>query len=264
MKLTRPLAVIDLETTGPNVATDRIADIAIIKRLPDGGLERWSTLVNPGIPIPPAATAVHGITDAKVANEPTFDAIAADVAARLRDCDIGGFNVRGYDLPLLNNELTRHNFPALSGVHVVDAMPIFHAYEKRDLSAAVKLYLGRTHEGAHGAESDAFATLQVIEAQVQAYPIPDTVEGLAAWRPPGAVDAEGKLVWVEADGRALACMSFGKHKGHSLQWLKKNEPGFLSWMLGADFSVEVKAIVREALAGRFPVKESKHVDGRAA
>lgn len=264
MKLARPLAVLDLETTGPSITTDRIVDISIVTRLPNGGLERWSSLVNPGAPIPPSASRVHGITDEMVAGAPAFADIAIEVLNRLDGCDIGGFNVRAFDLPLLRAELARAGMSLGDEHHVVDAMTIFHAFERRDLSSAVRLYLGRSHDGAHRAEADAFATLQVLEAQVQTYPIPDNVPGLAAFRPPGAIDAEGKLVWIDSERGPLPCFSFGKHKGHSLQWLRKNEPDFLRWVLRADFSDEVKTIVREALEGRFPSKETKHADSRAA
>ena len=263
MKLSRPLAVLDLETTGPNVATDRIVDIGIVTRLPDGGLERWSSLVNPGAPIPPSATDVHGITDEMVAAAPTFAEIADEVLSRLDGCDIGGFNVRAFDLPLLRAELQRVGV-SLPPCHVVDAMTIYHAHERRDLSSAVRLYLGHPHHNAHRAEADAFATLQVLEAQVQMYAVPDDVPGLASFRPPGAIDAEGKLVWIDSEKGALPCFSFGKHKGHSLQWLRKHEPDFLRWVLRANFSDEVKSLVREALEGRFPSKETKHADSRAA
>jgi len=253
VKLARPLAVFDLETTGPDVTTARIVDISIVKRMPDGGLERWSSLVNPGEPIPPAATKVHGLTDEMVASSPTFAELATEVLNRLEGCDLGGFNVRSYDLPVLRREFERAKRTFEPGL-VVDAMTIFHAFERRDLAAAVRLYLGRQHDGAHRAEADAVATLEVLEAQVQAYPIPDSVPGLAAWRPEGAIDVDGKLAWVDGDGRWLACLTFGKHKGHSLQWVKKNAPDFFDWMLRSDFSDEVKAIVREAKQGRFPSK----------
>lgn len=264
MKLSRPLAVLDLETTGPNVAIDRIVDIGIVTRLPDGGLERWSSLVNPGASIPPSATDIHGITDEMVAAAPIFAEIADEVLSRLDGCDLAGFNVRAFDLPLLRAELARAGMSLGDEHHVVDAMTIFHAFERRDLSSAVRLYLGHPHHNAHRAEADAFATLQVLEAQVQTYPISDNVPGLAAFRPPGAIDAEGKLVWIDSERGPLPCFSFGKHKGHSLQWLKKHEPDFLHWVLRSDFSEEVKAVVREALEGRFPSKEMKHADSRAA
>ena len=261
MKLVRPLAVLDLETTGTNVSTDRIVDIGIVTRLVDGSVERWSRLVHPGCPIPKSASAVHGITDELVEGAPRFEVIAGEVLRRLAGCDLAGFNVKGFDLPLLQAELGRCGASLdMTDRHVVDAMTIFHAFEKRDLSSAVRLYLGREHLNAHSAEEDAAATLHVLEAQVQAYPLPDSVPGLAEFRPPGAVDTEGKLVWVESERGPLACFSFGKHEGHSLQWLRKNEPDFLHWVLRADFSAEVKRIVHAALAGRFPTKETTNAD----
>lgn len=256
MHLTRPLAVFDLETTGPNVATDRIVDISIVTRLPDGGVERWSSLVNPGMPIPKSATEVHGITDAMVSMAPPFIEVATEVLNRLEGCDLGGFNVSGFDLPLLQAELARCAMSLdMAGRHVVDALSIFRAKEKRDLGAAVLLYLGRTHDGAHRAEADAWATLQVLEAQAKHYrDLPQDVPGLAAaCRPVGAVDVDGKLMWREG----FACFSFGKHSGHSLQWVRKNDSSFLSWILRSDFSAEVKALVKDALDGKFPKQETQ-------
>lgn len=257
MKLNRPLAVVDLETTGPDIATARIVEIAIVTERPDGSTDEWSSFVNPLMPIPAAASKVHGITDEQVASAPTFAQVAEEVMRRLDGCDLAGFNIARFDLPLLQAEFSRLGvLLPMEGRHVVDSMRIFHAFVQRDLAAAAKTYLGRELDGAHRAAVDARATLEVLRRQVVAHQLPDEVPSLAAFKPEGAVDLDGKIVWVDSEKGPLPCLSFGKHKGHSLQWLRKNEPGFLSWMLGADFPADVKAIAKAALEGRYPVKES--------
>lgn len=253
LNLERPLVVFDLETTGTNVNADRIVDICLVARMPDGSVDRWATLVNPGVPIPKAASDVHGITDEMVADAPRFADVAAEVVARLKGCDLGGFNVARFDLPLLQAELVRAGKPLdMGGVHVVDAMAIYHAREKRDLASAVRLYLGRAHDGAHRAQADAEATLQVLEAQVRHYKLAADVPALAvAGRSVEGIDADGKFVW---DG-AEAVLAFGKYKGKSLRMVARGDAGFLRWMLGATFAEDTKAVAREALAGRFPLRK---------
>lgn len=259
MNINRPLAFLDLETTGTDVATSRIVEIAIATLMPDGEVIKWSSLVNPGCPIPVEATLVHGIDDARVAVAPAFSDLSAEIASRLDGCDLAGFNICGFDLPLLQAEFARLDvLLPMEGRAVIDAMRIFHAKVRRDLSAAVRHYTGCAHLGAHGALADATATLDVLRGQLEMHrDLPRDVAGLSAFRPEGAVDADGKLMWRDSPAGPLACLSFGKHKGHSLQWLKKNEPDFLRWMLRADFSDEVKSIVARALDGSYPQRQSQ-------
>ena len=259
MILERPLAVFDIETTGTSIAVDRIVELAIVVRSPNGDVARHSWFINPGCAIPPEATAVHGITDKMVAHAPTFEVIAEDVAAALSGCDLGGFNIIKFDLPFLKAEFARVKVPlTLDGLVVLDAMSLYHAKEKRDLDAASRFYLGRPHEGGHQATKDAETTLAVILAQSQMYSIamPEQfAEAHAKPKPANAVDSEGKFVWREG----YATASFGKYKGHSLQWLKQNEPGFLAWVFLNDFSPQVKTLVNDALKGKFP-RRKDHVD----
>lgn len=252
MKLERPLVVFDLETTGVNTATDRIVDISLVTRLPDGGLVNWSTLVNPCCPIPVGASEVHGITDEMVKDAPTFAELAGELLQRFKGADLAGFNVVRFDLPLLQAEFARVGLELpMDGVHVVDAMTIFHAREKRDLSSAVRLYLGRDHDGAHRAEADAVATLAIIEAQVVRYKLPEDVAALSvAGRNVDSIDVDGKFVWSGVE----ATLSFGKHKGKSLRSVARADPGFLRWILGAAFAEDTKAVAKAALAGKFPLK----------
>lgn len=255
MKLTRPLVCFDLETTGPFVGVDRIVDIGIVTRMPDGELLEWQTLINPGMPIPPSSTEIHGITDAMVDDAPQLRDVAAQIHARLLGADITGYNVARFDLPFLKEELKRVGDPFKEMHSVVDAMTIFKVYEPRDLNAAVRHYLGRAHEGAHRAMADARATLQVFEKQCSHYKeLPDTIEGIVeSLRDPNWVDDEGKFAWFGDDVR----ITFGKFRGHTLKWMVQKEPGFLGWMLKGDFSESTKAVAFNALAMRLPDRKEK-------
>jgi DNA polymerase-3 subunit epsilon len=258
LTLDRPLVVFDLETTGLDPASDRIIEIGCVKLLPAKGaagpgreLRAWR--VNPGRAIPPAATQVHGITDADVATCPTFDALAREVLGFLDGCDLAGFHVENFDMPLLRQEFERVgiDFPAWSP-HVVDTRTLFVLREPRGLAAALAFYCGREHVGAHGAEADALAAADVLLAQVARYPdLPATVGALhAACHPvaPDAVDAAGKVRWVGGE----AVLGFGKHTGKPLRLLAADMPDYLRWMLNADFPADTKRIISDALGGRLP------------
>jgi len=223
LSLERPMAFLDLETTGTSPENDRIVEVCAIVVRADGGRETFIRRVNPGIPIPAEATAVHGIHDADVADAPTFAKVAPELLEQLEGADLAGFNILSYDLPLLEAELARYSIEfSRAGRRVVDVQRIYHQRERRDLTAAVRLYAGREHEGAHGAEADVIATIDVLE--------------------------QGKLQWA---GEELT-LGFGKHRGKSLRALVKKERNYLEWILSSDFPADTKAILREALAGRFP------------
>lgn len=248
--LRRPLAILDLETTGTSPRDDRIVEIAVLKLFPDGSQEVRCRRVNPERLIPAQATEVHGITDSDVAGEPPFRKLAKALFDLLADCDFAGYNIAKFDLPLLQAEFKRVGLDfSWKDCAVVDAMSIFHAKERRDLLAAVKFYCGEEHPKPHSAEQDAVATLSVLRAQLQRYEdLPRDVEGLHAFchpRGPDWVDAEGKLLW--RDG--AVCMGFGKHLNAPLAKLAKENPDYLDWLLRGDFSDEVKHLVRSALAG---------------
>ena len=160
IRLERPLVVLDLETTGTKVQTDRIVEISLLKLLPDGTNEIKTRRLNPGIPIPAEATAIHGITDADVANENSFRQIARSLAAYLEGCDLCGYNIWNFDLKMLVNEFKRADVPfSVEGRHIIDPCRIFHKREPRDLTAALRFYCRMEHEGAHGAEADVLAAL---------------------------------------------------------------------------------------------------------
>ena len=244
--LTRPLAIFDLETTGISPERDRIVEISVVKGLPGGGVETKTRRVNPGIPIPKAATAVHGITDADVAGEPFFRQLAKGLAQLLEGCDLCGYNIRRFDLPFLNAEFQRAGVDfSVQGRAVLDAMEIFHREEPRDLTGAVKFYLQQAHEGAHGAEADAMATARVLDAMAGRYPhLPKGVQALdESMRFPNQMDVAGHFESV----RGKARFTFGKHQGKYLQDVVRDDPAYLSWMLGASFLDDAKAIIRQAM-----------------
>lgn len=251
--LTRTLAVFDIESTGLNRKMDRIIDLAIVFIHPDGNRTVRTWRVNPEQAIPPDSTEVHGITDEDVKDAPRFSAIAAEVAHALEDCDLGGFNILRFDIPMLQEEFARAGVPfSMDGRRVVDMQRIYHMKEPRDLSAALQFYCAATHEGAHGALSDVEASIQVLEGQLKRYPdLPTSMDELdqlcnpkdASW-----ADSTGKLKWV---GKELV-INFGQKMGMRIHDLLKSEQGYLQWILNRDFPDDTKWIIREALNGRFP------------
>ncbi len=254
--LERPLVFFDLETTGLRVGTDRIVELAIIRLGPGGDVMEKVRRFNPGIPIPPEATAIHGITDADVAGEPPFAARARALVRLLEPCDLAGFNVRRFDLPMLLSEFQRAgiSFDARAR-RVVDVQMIFHREEPRDLSAAVRFYLGRDLEDAHSALADIRATAAVMGAQLERYPhLPRDLGGLSEYcdevRPfetevdrwfaePGAGEGEGPV------------FRRGKHQGTPLPAVARDHPDYLEWMLRLeDLDPGVKEVVQKALEAR--------------
>ena len=256
--LTRPLVCVDLEATGLWAGQDRIVQIAAASIFPDGSSSTYSALVNPEQPIPPATTAIHGITDAMVASAPTFAQLAPTVSALFSGADLAGYNVERFDRRLLAAEFRRAGVadPTI-GARVIDGYTLFVRQEPRSLDAALRFYgveEALATRRAHDAGSDVEATVAVLAAQLKAYPgVPKTVDALHNWLYPGdpnRIDADGKFVWRDD----VATVAFGAQAGTALADLAANDRGFLEWVLRKDFSDEVKAIVRSALAGRFPVR----------
>ena len=244
LALARPLVALDAETTGRDPAADRLVELAAVKFLAGGsGPVTFHHRLDPGVPIPPAATAVHGITDAQVAGCPKFSEIADDLLAFLAGADLAGFNAKTFDLPLLAAELRRCGRGLeLKGVAVLDPLEVFFGREPRDLAAAVRLYCGREHEGAHSAVADAVAAARVLDGQLARYPdLPRDVPGLH--RTYCEVDVAGKFR-LEAGRVAFA---FGKHAGRLVAEVAAEDPGYLRWMLTKDFLPDATRIVREAL-----------------
>ena len=248
LPLDRPLVVFDTETTGTNPRSDRIVEIACVKIHPDGRRERWHRRVNPGVPIPPASTAIHGIRDADVAGQPRFADLAGDLAEFLAGCDLAGYNITGFDLPALRTEFLRAGVPfEISERRIVDAQRIFFAREPRNLTAAARFYCQSDHNGAHGALADAEMTLQVLVGELKRYEdLPRSVPQLHTLFCAGVdqdMDPEGRFRLVNGE----ATVNFGKNRGRTLKDMSREEPGFFRWILKGDFSPPVKEIARKFL-----------------
>ncbi len=255
IKLERPLAFIDIESTGVNPRLDRIIDLAVVKLHPDGKRETFTFRFHPEMPIPPAATAIHHITDADVAGCPSFREGATEVIKVMDGCDLAGFNIIRFDIPLLAEEFSRASFKFnLDAFRVLDAQRIFHKQEPRDLTAAVAFYCGNLHPGAHGAEADALAALNVLDAQFRKYrDLPQTMDELHAYcappRDPAWADRNGRLKWVNGE----LTINFGvQNIGRKLRDLAQTNAKFLKWILASDFPGDTKRIVADALEGRWP------------
>ena len=253
IELKRPLIVFDIESTGVSPRRDRIIELAAGKVLP-GGEEDWRVwLLNPTVPIPPETTAIHGISDEDVKNCPTFAERADEIFDFFAGCDIGGFNSDRFDIPCLEEEFVRvgKNFAA-GQRRRIDVQRIYHRKEPRDLTAAVRFYCGRSHDGAHGAEADARATLDVFKAQMARYAdLPRSVDELDEYlvpRDPLNADRNGCFRW--RDGEWV--VNFGKKRGTPRRQILLNEPNFLRWMVKGDFEADARMIALDALEGRLP------------
>lgn len=256
LKLDRPLIFLDIESTGPNPRQDRIIDLALIKVMLDGSRQVHTFRVHPERPIPPAASAIHHITDADVAGCPPFREIALKVRDLFDGCDLAGYNILRFDLVMLAEEFGRAGVPFdPDSFRVVDAQSIFHKREPRDLSAAVSFFCnGRCHAGAHSALADAEAVIDVLEGQMRKYPdLPCDMAGLDEYcrppRNPEWADRSGRLKW---DNGELVINFGAQYIGQRVRDLVKNKPKFLKWILTSDFPLDTKTMIHEALQGRFP------------
>lgn len=246
LQLTRPLAFIDLETTGVNISTDRIVEIAIVKIGTDGTRQVKRKLINPQIPIPASSSAIHGITDDMVKEAPTFKQAANELKQFIDTCDLGGYNSNRFDIPMLLEEFLRIGMDfSIDGRKLVDVQKVFHMMEQRTLSAAYKFYCQKTLDGAHSAEVDAVATWEVLEAQVERYPqIGNTVESIVKFT------GEDDIVdfarrFVKENG--VEIFNFGKHKGKPVVQVLKEEPQYYDWMMKGDFAMNTKQKLTEIL-----------------
>jgi DNA polymerase-3 subunit epsilon len=262
LPLQRPLVVFDTETTGINARADRIIEIACLKMHPDGRRDTWIRRIHPGMPIPPASTAIHGISDADVAGLPRFAEVARELAEFLDGCDLAGYNITGFDLPVLRIEFLRAGVPFdILNRHLVDAQRIFFAREPRHLAAAARYYCGVEHNGAHGALADAEMTLRVLLGQFEKYvDLPREVGKLHELFCAGLdrdIDPEGRFRMVNGE----PTVNFGRNRGRTLKDMSREEPGFLRWILKGDFSAPVKEIARRFLPEEVSSPPSA-VDGR--
>jgi DNA polymerase-3 subunit epsilon len=244
LQLKKPLAVIDLETTGTNLSADRIIEIAIVKLLPDGTEVRKRKIINPLMPIPKAVTELHGITDEMVKDAPTFKQVSHELKQVLDGCDLAGYNSNRFDIPMLMEEFLRAEVEFdMKGRKLVDVQKIFHMMEQRTLSAAYKFYCDKVHENAHSAEADAVVTLEILHAQLDRYPhLGNTVDSV--------LTAIGEEVIIDFARRfamenGVEIFNFGKHKGRPIHDVLKAEPQYYDWMMKGDFPMHTKQKLTE-------------------
>jgi len=246
LQLQRPIAFIDLETTGISISTDRIVEIAIVKIMPDGTKLVKRKLINPQMPIPAGASAVHGITDEMVKDAPTFKQVANELKQFMDNCDMGGYNSNRFDVPLLIEEFSRSGMEfSIEGRKMIDAQKVFHQMEQRTLSAAYKFYCNKSLEDAHSAEADATATWEVLLAQVERYPdLGTTVESISKFTgEDDIVDFARRFIKVNG----IEIFNFGKHKGKPVTEVLKLEPQYYDWMMRGDFAINTKQKLTEIL-----------------
>ena len=241
LNLQRPIVFFDLETTGVQITRDRIVEISILKISPDGERETKTRRINPEMPIPVEASAVHGITDADVADCPTFAQVARSLYTWLEGCDIAGFNSNRFDVPMLVEEFLRAGVAVdFDDRHFVDVQTIFHKMERRTLEAAYKFYCDKTLENAHSAEADTLATFEVLEAQLDRYPddLKNDIPALAEFSTHGRrVDFAGSLAYNDKDEIVI---NFGKYKGVPVTEVFRKDSGYYNWVMGAQFTLETK------------------------
>ena len=244
LQLKKPLAFIDLETTGVNPGTDRIVEIAIVKILTDGTKSVKRKLINPGIPIPKGASNVHGITDEMVRDAPAFKLVAQELKQMLDGCDLAGYNSNRFDIPLLMEEFLRAQVDFdMKGRKLLDIQNIFHKMEPRTLSAAYKFYCNQNLDAAHSAEADATATYEILEAQIKRYPeLGNNIESMLK------VIGEDQIVdfarrFIMENG--IEVFNFGKFKGRPVADVLRSEPQYYDWMMKGDFPQHTKQKLTE-------------------
>lgn len=248
LKLTRPLVFFDLETTGVNIATDRIVEISLVKLFPNGNKESKTWRVNPQMHIPKEASDVHHIMDEDVADQPTFKELAPEILSFIDGCDLAGYNSNHFDVPLLQEELLRagSDVDLKSKHHFVDAFVIFQKHTPRNLTAAYKHYCGKELEGAHGANADTEATREVLLAQLEKHAdVPTTVEALEEYTTQQkTADLAGRIGYDSA-GREVFC--FGKYRGRTLWEIFSSEPSYYSWIQDGDFPLYTKLVCKRVM-----------------
>ncbi len=245
LNLRNPLIFFDLETTGINIVKDRIIEISFLKVHPNGKEECKTRRINPGMPIPPESTAIHGITDEDVKDCPTFKEIAKSLAVQIEGCDLAGYNSNRFDIPLLAEEFLRAGVDIdLNKRKFVDVQTIFHKMEQRTLSAAYKFYCDKSLENAHTAEADTIATYEVLKAQLDRYPdLQNDINYLSQYSSfNNNVDFAGRMVYNDKGEEVI---NFGKYKGQLVAEVLKNDPGYYSWIINGDFPLNTKKMLTE-------------------
>lgn len=246
LNLKSPLLFFDIESTGLNIATDRIVEISAVKVMPNGDEHIKTRRLNPTVPISPEAQAIHGISNEDVIDCPTFKEIAKSLAQWMTGCDIAGYNSIKFDIPLLAEEFLR------AGVdfdfrkrHMVDVQNIFHKLEQRTLTAAYKFYCKKELENAHSAEADTIATYEILKAQLDRYPdvLNNDVSMLADFSTRSRlVDYAGRIVLNDKDEPII---NFGKHKGKTVEDVLRTEPSYYAWIMNGDFTLDTKKVLTE-------------------
>ena len=245
LKLSKPIVFFDLETTGINIANDRIVEISILKVFPNGNKESKTWLVNPVIEIPKEASDIHGITNEQVVNEPTFNELAEQVSKIIEGCDLAGFNSNRFDIPLLAEEMLRANVNFdMKNRNAIDVQVIFHKKEERTLSAGYKFYCQKDLENAHSAEADTLATYEILKAQLEKYEdLENDVQFLDTFSTHVKRADFAGFVLFDEDGDEM--FSFGKYKGEKAIDILKRDKGYFSWIQNADFKLKTKKVLQE-------------------
>ena len=261
ISLNKPLCVFDLETTGLQVTKDRIVQIAVIKINPDGLKEELNLIINPEMEIPQEVIDIHGITNERAKECPTFKELAVQVATFIGNSDLAGFNSNKFDIPVLAEEFLRVGVDFdLSNRAFIDVQNIFHKMEQRTLVAAYKFYCEKDLNNAHDAMFDTIATWEVLEKQIEKYNLDSDVNRLADLSRAGnhkIVDMAGRIA-INTKGEVI--YNFGKHKGKTVEQISKSEPGYYGWMLEADFPLYTKSVLRKAMES---IKEANRLKENA-
>lgn len=246
LSLKRPIIFFDIESTGTDHAKDRIVEIALVKIQPDGKRDTYTKRINPGIPIPPEVTAIHGISDEDIKDCPSFKQIAHNLYDWMKGCDLGGYNSNKFDIPMLAEELLRCDIHVdFTERNMVDVQQIFFKMEARTLSAAYKFYCDKDMQNAHSAEADTLATIEILQAQLERYnTLGNDVKALHDFTGGDEmVDYARRLIMK--DGEPV--FNFGKHKGQKVTDIFTKEPQYYDWMMQADFSLHTKQKISEIL-----------------
>lgn len=263
LKLKNPLAFFDLETTGISIVHDRVVEISILKVLPNGDEEKRTDMINPGIPIPEETSLIHGIYDDDVKDAPQFKDIAKTLVKFLEGCDLAGFNILRFDVPMLVEEFLRAGISFdVSKRKLIDSQKIFHLMEKRNLSAAYKFYCNKTLENAHSAEADTLATYEILKNQIEIYDnrevedmkgnklgiIQNDMDTLHKITLQKMVDLAGRMVYND---KGEEVFNFGKHKGKRVVDILAKEPMYYNWIQKNDFSLDTKRKLTEIKLKQF-------------
>jgi DNA polymerase-3 subunit epsilon len=256
LNLTKPIVFFDIESTGLNIGTDKIVEICMLKVMPDNTTKIKTERINPQMHIPEQTSELHGIYDKDVVDKPPFKEVAPALRDFIKGCDLAGYNLLKFDIPLLMEEFLRNGLEMdLRGVRIVDIQNIFHRMEPRNLRAAYRFYCGETLLNAHSAEADTVATYKILEQQLERYenttitgendeefiPIKNDITALAAFSSSNRnVDFAGHIIFNKED---VEIFNFGRYKGIPVEQVFTKEPSYYDWMMKADFPLYTKKII---------------------